>query len=107
MKKIFLCSVTALVCGFLIADALADASRSAPDPGVRGEAKTTLANAPRVVSPFEAPESEPYDEANVSRISPAGVLGATLTVPVPYATIQSAIDAAATSGDSIVVSAGT
>ena len=32
--------------------------------------------------------------------------GATLTVPAPYATIQSAIDAAST-GDEVVVSAGT
>jgi len=90
MKKSLLFSFVLMVTVLFAAAAVADTPRAALSPA----------------SPFEDPE--PIEE--LAPPGPAlapGATGATLNVPGTYATIQAAIDAAAPSGDVIVVAAGT
>jgi hypothetical protein len=90
MRKSLLCSFVLLVTVLFAAAAVADTPRAAISKA----------------SPFEDPEPASQMAPPGPALAP-GATGTTLNVPVPYATIQAAIDAAAPSGDVIVVATGT
>jgi len=90
MKKYLLYSVVLLVTVLLAAAAVADTPKAAVSKA----------------SPFEDPEPGGQLAPPGPALAPGGATGATITVPTDYLKIQDAIDAAATSGDLIVVLAG-
>jgi len=87
MRKKLLCGLVLLAGILMITNALADTPK-------------------KPVSPFEDPVGMSVPAVRGRIASPAGMLGSTLYVPGTYSTIQAAIDAAASSGDIIVVASG-
>ena len=88
MKRTLLCSLVLLTVAILfVANALADTSK-------------------KPASPFEDPDKSAPFSARAPLSASRGMLGSTINVPTDYLTIQAAINAAALSGDIIVVAAG-